>query len=263
MPIKLTAVNKSKLLHGYTWQVPDERYLAELIARVALGQARHVQKILLAIGNVFPLPNDDIKTNAINMLTVPTGSDPWHRDGWMFQVMSWLAASKASPDSLIATPQMITAQKGFDGLQLDFDRSTGLVSAVVIFEDKATSNPRDTIYSQVWPDFKLLESGDRANVLVAEVTSLLERHPTVDVDEAIRKVIWAEARHFRVSITVQDTHSTSTGRDRLFKDYDTIVAGDIKRRRGETFHVADVRAWMSTIANMAISHITSLTPAHV
>ncbi len=263
MPIQLTAIRHSDLLHGYTWQVPNEQLLAELIAHVALGQARHVRKILLSIGDAFPLPEDDVIVTAADMFTVATGTEPWHRDGWMFQVMSWLAAIKVSPDSIIAAPQMIKAQKGFDGLQLDFDSSTGLISAVVIFEDKATDNPRGTIQGQVWPDFERMESGDRANVLVAEVTGLLEKCPAIDVDDVIRKVLWKDARHFRVSITIQDTHSTSAGRARLFKDYDTTVRGDIKRRRGETFYVGDLRAWMSSIANKAIDHLTSLKPAHV
>ena len=263
MPIQLTAISHDNLLHGYTWQVTNEQLLAEFIAHVALGQARHVRKILLAIDDAFPLPEDDVKDTAIDMLTVATGTEPWHRDGWMFQVMSWLAATKVSPNSIIAAPQMIKAQKGFDGLQLDFDSSTGLISAVVIFEDKATDNPRGTIQGQVWPDFERMESGDRTNVLVAEVTGLLEKHPAIAVDDVIRKVIWKDARHFRVSITVQDTHSTSAGRARLFKDYDTIVGGDIKRRRGETFYVGDLRVWMSSIANKAINHVASLRPTHV
>ena len=50
---------------------------------------------------------------------------------------------------------------------------------------------------------------------------------------------------------------------RLFKDYDTIVGGDIKRRRGETFYVGDLRVWMSSIANQAINHVASLRPTHV
>ena len=250
------------LVEGFTWEVVDKNLLSELIARVALGQARHVQSILLAVRATFPIPVDDAWTAAANMLTVPTGIDPWHRDGWMFQVMSWLAAHKAGPKSLINTPQMIFAQKGFDGIQLDFD-ATGAISAVVIFEDKATDNPRETIRSDVWPEFAEYENGGDANVLVAEVTGLLEKRQGIDVDDVVRRVIWKDARHFRVSITVGDTHATDAGRGRLFKDYDATIPGNVKRRRGETFHVDDLRAWMDSLASKVLAHIAALKAAHV
>jgi len=180
----------------------------------------------------------------------------------MFQVMSWLSAIKAGPDSLINTPQMIFAQKGFDGIQLDF-HPAGAISAVVIFEDKATNNPRETIRDEVWPEFEEYESGGDANVLVAEVTGLLEKRHGIDVDDVVRRIIWKDARHFRVSITVSDSHATDVGRGRLFKDYDTKVQGDVKRRRGETFCVRDLRAWMDSIASKVLAHIAALKAAHV
>lgn len=39
------------------------------------------------------------------MLTVAAGADPYHRDGWIFQVMSWIAAYRATPNSIIRPPQ--------------------------------------------------------------------------------------------------------------------------------------------------------------
>jgi hypothetical protein len=263
MPILLTPIVHKSLVHGHTWEVVNEQLLAELIAQVALGQARHVSKILLSIGpGDLPIPLDDAWSAAERMLTVPAGIDHWHRDGWMFQVMSWLSALKAGTDSLINTPQMIFAQKGFDGIQLDFDPA-GAISAVVIFEDKATENPRETIRELVWPEFKEYESGGDANVLLAEVIGLLEKRPGVDVDDVVNRVIWKDARHFRVSTTVGDSHATDAGRGRLFKGYDQIIPGDIKRRRGETFYTEDLRVWMDSMASKVLAHITTLKAAHV
>lgn len=262
MPIHLTPISHKSLVQGYTWTVTDEQHLAELIARVALGQARHVSKILQVIGGTFPALAEDSWSAAEKMLTVPPGIDHWHRDGWMFQVMSWLSAHKAAPNSLINTPQMIFAQKGFDGIQLDFAPS-GTISAVVIFEDKATDNPRDTIRDDVWPEFKEYENGGDANVLVSEVIGLLEKRHGIDVDDVIRQVIWKDARHFRVSITVGKKHSTDAGRGRLFKDYDTMIPGSVTRRRGETFYSDDLRGWMDSIASKVLTHIAALKAPHV
>lgn len=47
---------------------------------------------------------------------------PWHRDGWMFQVISWIAAHLQNPEDLIAPPHMIHAHKGFDGIHVRVDR---------------------------------------------------------------------------------------------------------------------------------------------
>lgn len=158
---------------------------------------------------------------------------------------------------------MILAHKGFDGLQLEIDASTGAVVAAVIFEDKATIKPRETIRKEVWEDFKLLEDGDRENVLSADVSSLLLTRPEIDADKAIEAIIWKQVRHYRVSITIGKTHAAPDGRKRLFDGYDKIAAGDIQRRRAEVLHIADLRPWMSSFASTAIASINATAPAHV
>lgn len=236
--------------------------LADQIARIALGQSRHVQKILAGANLGAPPTTANAAAGALGLLTV-TGEDPWHRDGWMFQAMSWIAANQAAPGGTIRSPHMILAHKGFDGLQLELDDNTGMVVAAVIFEDKATDNPRDTIRDDVWPEFSKLEAGDRENVLTAEVAALLQTQPGVDPDIAIQNVIWKEARHYRISITVGDTHANDAGRLRLFRDYDTIAKGAAKRRRGETFHTHNLRRWMNDLAQRAIAAVQAKAAAHV
>lgn len=261
MPIKLTPRSHDPLAHGWDWQVSDRKALAKLIALVALGQARHVNRIFAAATVASPLSVGGWDA-AIKLVTVEKGAEPWHRDGWLFQVISWVAALKAAPMAPTSTPHLIHAQKGFDGVQLELDAAGG-ISAVVIFEDKATDNPRDTVRDDVWPEFTRFEQGEYANVLVAEVTGLLEKLPGIDVDEVIRRVIWKDARSFRVSITVGDTHSTVSGYRRLFKDYDATVLGPVKRRRAETFYVADLRPWMEGLALEVVAHINALRTTHV
>jgi hypothetical protein len=262
MSISLTPFNHDNLCYGSAWVVENEDVLADQIARVALGQSRHVQKILAGT-HLGPLPTTrSAAAGAIALLTV-VGKDPWHRDGWMFQTMSWIAALRATPDGIIRPPHMILAHKGFDGLQLEMDKKTGTIVAAVIFEDKATENPRDTIRDEVWPDFSKLEAGDRENILTAEVVALLETQPDIDPDIAIQNIIWKEARRYRVSITVGDTHADAAGRRRLFHDYDAKVAGEVDRRRAETFYVHDLRQWMSELAAKAIAAIEAKMVAYV
>jgi hypothetical protein len=263
MPVVLTPFTEGTLCHGCAWTIGDIPQLAQHVAQVALGQSRHVAKILAGVNVAPPPTSQSMRAAAINLLTVPAGSDPWHRDGWIFQTISWLAAHRANPTAIIRAPHMILAHKGFDGLQLDIDTSNGLVTAAVIFEDKATDNPRRTIREEVWPDFQLLEAGERENVLSADVSALLIARPDIDADKAIENIIWKQIRHYRVSITVGATHASPAGRKRLFDGYDQIAVGDVQRRRGEILLVHQLRPWMSSLATTAISTLNAMAIAHV
>jgi hypothetical protein len=180
----------------------------------------------------------------------------------MFQAMSWIAANKATPNGVIRGPQMITADKGFDGLQLKLDDAKKVVAAI-IFEDKATDDPRNTIRDKVWPEFSMFESGDRENELTAGITAILQTQPDIDPDTAIETILWKDVRHYRISITVGNTHANDAGRQRLFKGYDEAIAGIDEKRRGETFHIDDLRGWMEDLAQKAITSIQNKATTHV
>jgi len=46
MPISFTQISENGCWYGSTWSVDDEDALANMIARVALGQSRTVERIL-------------------------------------------------------------------------------------------------------------------------------------------------------------------------------------------------------------------------
>ena len=110
--------------------------------------------------------------------------------------------------------------------------------------DKATSNPRDTIRDQVWPEFSALERGEKDNLLTAEVVALLQTRPALDPERGIQNVIWRAGRHYRLSVTVDATNRGEQRRQRLFQGYDTVAVGPLSRRRGEVFEIPDLRPWM-------------------
>jgi hypothetical protein len=254
--------------------VNNESLLAERIARVSLGQYNHVAKILAGT-EVAPLSVGEHQvTGAIKLLTVPDGGDPWHRDGWLFQVISWIASHRVKPGLVIRAPQMIWAHKGFDGLQLEVEETSGAITAVIIaitaviiFEDKATENPRSTIKESVWADFEKLEDDDRINVLVADATGLLAQYlrhyPNIDVDEAVQNIVWKKARHYRASVTINEMHNTLAGHRRLFKGYDSVVVGEVCRRRAETILIPELRPWMAQLAKQSIATIYEMVSENV
>lgn len=257
MPITIVPFTEDPICGGHQWTVDNVDNLALQIARVAIGQSRHVKKIIEGYSGAYPAPIPNAVANATELLTAPA-NQPYHRDGWMFQIMSWIAANKAAPTALIRAPHMIHAHKGFDGLQLEIDDATNKVSAAIIFEDKATEYPRDTIRDEVWPDLVKLEGGDRANVLLAETICLLQSSPQVDPDVAIENILWNDIRRFRVSVTTDSTYQDSEGRQRLFKGYDTVAAGPIGRRTGQVFEIPNLREWMSALADRSIGLLSTI-----
>jgi len=264
MTLTLEKVISPDLCEGSEWVVADEDALAEHVARIAVGQYRHVAKILLGEGARAAAVNQSAKADATALLTLKKDEEPWHRDGWLFQAISWIAAHNASGVAIRA-PHLIKAHKGFDGLKLEFS-DAGEVKAVIIFEDKATERPRDTIRKNVWPGIAKLEQGERTNELSQEVSSLLEAQlktfPELDVDAAVQEIVWKETRRYRIAITVDQPHSTAEKRKGLFKDYDTYAPGDIARRGAETMCLPDLRPWMQTFADKVIAKIKAL-PDHV
>ena len=263
MPISFTPISNGNRWTGHDWSIDSDHELAKLVARIALGQYRHVLQILSETDFAGSAPATTALEGARQLLTVPDGSDPFHRDGWLFQTISWIAAHIQDNTSLIAPPHMQHADKGFDGLHVLIDEKTQTIRSVVICEDKATSNPRDTIHDLVWKEFSDLEAGSRDHLLTAEVSTLLATRPALDPDQAIQQILWKKMRAFRVAITVDDRHGSVDGRKRLFKGYSTVVSGGVTRRRAETLHLEDLRRWMKRLANKALKAAEKLADSDV
>jgi len=259
MPLSLVPIIHGKLCHGSRWVIDDEDDLAEKIAFLALGQSRHVVTILAKIDKTAPATRADAARGAIKLLSVAKGGDPYHRDGWIFQAISWIAAYRGEAGGVVRAPHALHAHKGFDGMQLRFDAGGESVTAVVIFEDKATINPRATITGDVWKGIKALERGDRMPELIQETGALLEAHqsrfPNLDIDAAVETILWEDARHYRVAITADDSHDDDDERKALFKGFDKVALGGRERRQAETLCIPDLRSWMKQFASKAITQI--------
>lgn len=252
MPISFTPVAEKDLCFGHTWSIDSDNDLADLVARVALGQHRMVLRILEETGYSACSKAPTALRGAINLLTANDPEEPWHRDGWLFQVMSWIAANLQNNSSIIRPPHMIHAHKGFDGLHLDVDKKTGRVRSIVICEDKATGNARKMIRDHIWKEFVQIENGERDHELVAETSTLIATCSSLDADQAVEEIFWRKARAYRVAITVDKKKVGKTTTAKLFKGYQDVVIGDVARRQIEVVYLDDLRKWMQKIAVMAI-----------
>lgn len=259
MPLEFSDITCDPAWSGSSWKVVNDNDLARLIARVALGQSRYAERILRETGFTGPKAKESTLQGAIKLLTAANPDDPYHRDGWMFQVMSWVAAHLQDATSLIREPHMIHAHKGFDGIHVKLNPNTNLVKFIVICEEKATENARSTITGKVWPELRGLEKAERDHQLLSELIALLRLHPETDVDNAVEQIVWKDARSYRVSITTEEGEAPAA----TFKGYQEVVAGEIARRRAEALPVNDVRKWMASLADKAIAFAKELAAANV
>jgi hypothetical protein len=250
MPIQLAPIPTNSLFCGYTWKLKDEDKLARLVALIFLGRYLHVEKILSKLKPKAISLGTDAAKEAKSKLTVKAGQEPWHRDGLLFQAISWVAAHQVTNagTSVFSLPHQIPAHKGFDGLQIELDKKQKL-SGLIIFEDKATDNPRSTIKQDVWPELKLLHNNKRQTELMQETTALLQRANIDDPDAVIEGIVWKRIRSFRISITGNTGHDTEPKLSKLFEGYDGVVpGGDTSIRRAEVMCISDLRPWMKQFA---------------
>lgn len=259
MPISLTPYKSGELCQGHSWTVVDEDLLAQMIAKILMGKQRHVEKILLSAGTSNVSFRENAIDDAIGKLSLSNDEEPYHRDGLIFQILSWMAALKSkNEDSILRAPHLVMAQKGFDGLQININN--GAVEAVVIFEDKATGSPRNFIRDKVWPEFLAFRQGERESELEQELSTLLDTRKDIidDIENAIETIFWDGVRQFRVAITADAGHMNELGRARLFKGYDEIIPGRTTEfRRAECVHFPDLRSWMCDISGLAIQYLES------
>jgi len=256
MPIASTRLATNPIAEGALWVPENLPLLAQLVARVSLGQSRHVAKILAGVGIPMKDVDETVRKSAIKRLTLAeSDSDPYQRDGWIFQVISWIACLIEDSSAIVSAPHMELAQKGFDGLQIKLTTDGLAVERAVIFEDKATEDARATITNKVWPEFRAFERGERDSSLVAQVVALLESKSTLDVDTAIAAVMWSKARAYRVFVTSPQVPGlNAAGEPSLFLGFDGIV-GRADSRFAHTFVVSDMRAWMTSLAGLSINYI--------
>jgi len=250
MPLTFTPIDDKTNWAGCRWEVVDDDQLAEHIARVAMGQSRYVRRILTEL-NVGPAKGKKTALDGALELLTANPTFPYHRDGWMFQVISWISAHMQGIADVIAYPHTIHAHKGFDGLHVRFDKLKKTVSLVVICEEKATTNTQNLV-GRIWKEFAEMESGSRDNELTDQLTHLLENRSDIDVDKAIEEVIWNDARAYRVSVTIDDEFNSKTGYAKLFKGYPTTISGNVDRRRSEVLYSPDIRDWLDKLAEKAI-----------
>jgi hypothetical protein len=247
---------------GEQWEVLDFSRLAELIAVVAMGQAAHVALVARRVTNTLaPIQQAQLRAAAVRNMTVPAGADPWRRDGFLFEAISWISAQQgALPGDVLRDPHIKATTQGLDGLLLRVNAD--VVERVVVFEDKCTSNPRKMFLEDVMPTFLDHHSGARLPELLAAIGELLKQ-TTISpaaIPAVAAKALEHEVRAYRASFAVGPDHKTQAARAALFKGYSDLTGIEQPQRLGATFVLegAELREWFAKLADEVIAHLNQM-----
>lgn len=249
-----------ELIHGYCWKSGNEEELAILVAKLLLGQHRHVRKIMEGVSSPNPSFTKTMVEHTLNKLAPSSDAAKLHRDGWLFQIIAWIGIRIADRGQLlISPPHDRPADKGFDALVIKLSKDSATPVAMMICEEKATENPRNKFQQQVLHEFRDCKSGARDAEIKSELTTLLEASVAdEDVDEFLDLVMWQRERAYRVCLTIPESDPDNTYLSKLFKGFDDEVDGSVSQRRAETFHVEQLRDWMDRFAEKVTEQLKSM-----
>lgn len=259
--VRFIACDHAPLCHGYRWEVCDEAALAQMVAWTLEGHYQHAERILKRLNSKRPHAAITVKQQAIRLVSLPpkTGDVAlrWHRDGLVFQHISWLAAH-ANGNGAIASsvPHFRPAHKGFDALLVPLKDKRTALDGLIICEDKASTNPRKQITEKVWSEIGTIEVGERDAELNGELTAILRSYGIKNMEEIIAAAHWMSRKTYRVSVTVDSSHEPEAARRKLFEGFDTAIsAKDVSRRRAETLCLNGLRVWMDQFCEKVVKAI--------
>lgn len=257
MPITLNPMSALPQCKGEQWivDVPDD--LAQLVARVLVGQAFHAAQILEGTQLAVPKITAKLKETLDKDLHPTTDNGIKHRDGLLFEIICWVAARKGkTEDEKIDNSHLKATNQGTDGVKVTVDPATKTLTKATVYEYKCTIHARQKFQSQVLKSFREYISGERDNQLAQAVLALLESYGFngADLKSAYDTLIQARPLAFEASLTVSPSHFPTEKCVALFKDYDSLqVSLDV--RGGNTLPLDDIRAWFADFAERVWAQI--------
>jgi hypothetical protein len=269
-PLRISTVPIDHACIGDRWSAEDDTKLARLIAVVAMGQAAHAAAILRALVPAGPaFTNADLQREAkIKLTAQDDGTSPrvgyptWQRDGLIFEVISWIAARQSSGGrALLKDPHVSATSQGIDGLMLELAEDKSSVIMTTIFEDKCTTDPRDTFRDKVIPSFLQHHRNQRSAEVVAAASVLLRMagfvdHVAAQLSEAVTD---RKSRRYRAAFALPEREDNQESLAKLFKGYEVLDGIMADQRVGASLIVnGDLREWFAALAEQAIAYLDEL-----
>jgi hypothetical protein len=259
---------------GLLWTIDDIGELAKLIAVIALGQAQHAARIIRKLEPHGPALSDaELYGGAKGQMRVRGETEAqkdtsrYHRDGFLFECMSWIVARQTSSDrTFLKDPHISATTQGLDGLAIEMDPTKPIMISATIFEDKCTENPRQKFQQEIMQTFAEHHASKRKRDLVANAVSLIRESGLngTDATKAAARVLDKKFRTYRASLTVGTSIASTDKRKRLFKGYNGLADITKAQRIGATLVIdGDLRSWFQKLADGVIEALEQFEAVHV
>ncbi len=246
--------------------VQDLSSLADIIAVIALGQARHAIKVIASLEGAAPaVLHKDLFRGARGQLQIRGDTDAkreasmYQRDAFLFECISWIMARQDAGDrAFMKDPHISSTTQGLDGLMIELDAIKDEIINATIFEDKCTDYPRDQFRDEVLDTFSSHHSNDRCTDLLANTVSLIKDIGLTDDDAtlAAARVLDIQYRTYKASLTVDPSFLSTPRLIALFKGYDGLDNLQQSQRIGAVFPVTgNLREWFQQLADLAIAAV--------
>lgn len=260
MVFTITTKDLQPLCTDFEFIVNDLDELAERIVKLMMGWSIHISRIVKNLDVDYPDPDKDTIKALLEALDKTGKSEQakYHIDGWIFQMISWLVLAeqhKDNPTFQQCAPHPQPAMHGIDGLAILL-KEDSTIDRIIITEDKCTTNPRNVITQQVYPEFNDFEKGKKNTPIMTGVsTMLMNTGLFFKIQNDITK---KDYRQYRIVITRENEHDSDDGRKNLFKDYDNVVKGDVKKRTCSTTNFSGTRAWIEGLRILIVDKLNNI-----
>lgn len=282
MPIAFNQTSTAECVFS-EWTISNKNRakLIEVIAYLYLRQEENAQRVINTLDPQPRVPKGKVAENVVRKLTAPRAEDVEllksgteaqkkaagkrietsiiHRDGLLFQHISWVAARLELPDSYMTSPHVRQADKGFDGFIIELDESVSEIKRIVLCEDKASKSPRNLITSSVWPEIGTIRNGDRDDEILADLVTLLRVVPSIDAEEAVDKIFWEGAREFRVAVATGENQRRAGSFLHIIDGFETIAGGELETRTAGVLAFEDVRKGLELLAREVATKVEEIS----
>ena len=221
-----------------------------MVALVLIGLATHAEEVLAGAQLEFRRSPNAVRQKLYQRLHPIAGPPTYHRDGLLFEIISWIAARLTMESGdLISTPHLSSTQQGLDTLKVSFDPANRSLLRAVIYEQKCTDYPRKEFREKVIPAFAAWRAHERDNQLVQAVTALVARYGLNNAErlQLYDRIVQDHPLEFQAALTVSPPPFDTTNCVSLFDGY-ADVTPDITHRRGDTFPLHNIRGWFADFA---------------
>lgn len=254
--------------------------LVEVVAYLYLRQEENAMRVIGALEPRRRVSKGKVAQNVVRKLTAPHADDVelfrngtdkekesaknrirtsrLHRDGLLFQHVSWVAARMAIPNGYMTAPHVRQADKGFDGFIVELDDAGEEIARIVLCEDKASKSPRGLISSNVWTDIEAILRGDRDDEILADLVTLLKSVPGIDAEAAVDEVFWEGAREFRVAVATGEDQRKAGNFKHIVAGFKSVAGGSKSSRSAGVLAFDEVRKGLALLAGEVAAKVEEI-----